>query len=77
MIVVSSKPGGFFSSDDDGGAVKDGSTPRPDDIASYSLEDMIADPQVCRRVGGIISKGAQSRIPHPAAPANRSRGSTG
>jgi hypothetical protein len=60
MIVVSSKPGRFFNSDSD--FPLDG-VALPDCAPPYSMENLFADPEVCRRVGGIISKGAERRRP--------------
>jgi hypothetical protein len=77
MIVVSNKLGGIFI------PVVDASAPgapskAADEVPSYRVEDLFADPEVCRRVGSIISKAAERRRPQslPAPRSGRSSGST-
>jgi hypothetical protein len=74
MFIVCSKPGGLFTSQNDVGEAG-GSADGPE---AYSMENLFADPEVCRRVGSIISKGAGGRRPqsHPAPRGSRSGGST-
>jgi hypothetical protein len=62
MIVVSDKLGGFFIPVIDSGAPTPAAT-LSGDIASYSRADLFGDPQVCRRVGSIIARGAEQRGP--------------
>jgi hypothetical protein len=74
MIIIGNKPGRFFSSDRDDG---EPSATLADNVASYSNEDLFADPEVCRRVGRIIAKGAGHRRPQrsPTPRRNDSDGS--
>jgi hypothetical protein len=73
MITVGNKPGRFFSSDRDSG---EPSAALADSVAPYSMEDMFADPEVCRRVGRIIARGAERR-PRQGGPAPRRNGPDG
>jgi hypothetical protein len=70
MIVAAHTPSRFL--DPERGACDPGasSTP-PDELPPYSMENLFADPEVRRRVGGIISKAAQRQHPR-CAPAPRS-----
>jgi hypothetical protein len=61
MVVVSNKPVRFFASDRD--EPGPGAATPADGLAPYSVEDLFADPEVCRRVGRIIAKGAERRRP--------------
>ena len=73
MIVVGNKPGRSFDAEgDNGGPVVSIAT--SDEVSSYAMEDLFADPQVCRRVGSIISTGAERRHPQcrPAPRRDRS-----
>jgi hypothetical protein len=60
MIIVSNKTGRLFDGDG-GGASGAGDAPAQDGLPPYSIDDLFADPQVCRRVGRIISEGARAR----------------
>jgi hypothetical protein len=60
MIVVSNKLGGFFIPVFDTGA-PEATTAPADDVPPSVMQDLFADPEVCRRVGSIISKGAERR----------------
>jgi hypothetical protein len=73
MIVVNSKAGTLFNCDRDGGLR--GGDAFADCAPPYSLDELCADPDVCRRVGSIIAKAAERRCPQPH-PAPR-RGSDG
>ena len=75
MIIVSSKPGGFFTLDGDAGD-RDVSAAPCDNVPVYSIEDMSRDPEVCGRVGRIISRAVQPRgTQHRPLPRTRSGGS--
>jgi len=77
MIVVSNKLGGFFIPVVDTSPPGASSVPS-DEVPSYAMEDLFADPGVCRRIGSIIAKGAQQRRPQglPAPRSGRSSGPT-
>jgi hypothetical protein len=77
MIGVSNKPGRFLTPQSEASG-PDVSPTLSDELASYSLEDLFADPEVRRRVGRIISKGAERRRSpsRPAPRTSRSDGST-
>jgi hypothetical protein len=77
MIAVANKPGRFFIPESDASG-RDASSMPSDGLASYSTEELFADPAVCRRVGQIISKGAAGRRPErrPAQRTGRPGGST-
>jgi hypothetical protein len=68
MIIVSSKPSQFFTSETDAGGSCDAAA-LAESIPAYSIEDLFADAEVCRRVGRIISKSAEKRaaLQRPAA----------
>jgi hypothetical protein len=74
MIVVSSKPGPLSSSESIGN--EPASSTVLDCAPPYSIENLAADPEVCRRVGSIIAKGAERRAPRRPAPRGGSCSST-
>jgi hypothetical protein len=57
MVVVENKPGRFFTVVNEAG-VPDAAT-MPEPAEAPSIEDLFSDPEVCRRVGNIIAKGAR------------------
>jgi hypothetical protein len=69
MVVVENKPGRFFKILDDAGASA-ASGAALDGSDALSIEDLFIDPEVCRRVGNIIAKGAHKPPAKKPDPAN-------
>jgi hypothetical protein len=71
MIVVSNKPSQPFEPERDLGVASESGS-AASDPPTYSMENLFADPEVCRRVGAIISKAAERRPQRRPAPRRRS-----
>jgi hypothetical protein len=69
MVVVENKPGRFFKILDDAGAAPASGAPL-DGNDALSIADLFNDPEVCRRVGNIIAKGAHNAAPKKPDPSN-------
>ncbi len=57
MVIVENKPGRFFKIVNEAG-VADTAT-MAESAEALSIEDLLSDPEVCRRVGNIIANGAR------------------
>ena len=68
MVVVENKPGRFFKVVNEAGIADTATmTEAPE---APSIEDLLSDPEVCRRVGNIIAKGGRKPPVKKPDPAN-------